>query len=97
MEQAQKKQRKTYATRKSKQTFEGLVAGETMVKMKKPGKKKALTASWKVHTNSLDMLMGKETLTLRKAAGYASSRMRMDISGKDLVGIFKSIMFNKIE
>ncbi len=45
VEQAQKKQRKTSATRKSKQTFEGLVAGETMVKMKKPGKKKALTAS----------------------------------------------------
>jgi hypothetical protein len=46
VEQAQKKQRKTYATRKGKQTFEGLVAGETMmVKMKKPGKKKALAAS----------------------------------------------------
>jgi hypothetical protein len=41
--------------------------------------------------------MGKKTLTLKKAAGYASSRMQMDISGKDLVGIFKSIMFNKIE
>jgi hypothetical protein len=46
VEQVQKKQRKTYATRKSKQTFEGLVVGETMVKMKKPGKNKALTASW---------------------------------------------------
>jgi hypothetical protein len=45
VEQAQKKQRKTYATKKSKQTFEGLVAGETMVKMKKPRKNKALTAS----------------------------------------------------
>jgi hypothetical protein len=46
VEQAQKKQKKTYATRKSKQTFEGLVARETMVKMKKLGKKKALTSSW---------------------------------------------------
>jgi hypothetical protein len=45
VEQAQKKQTKTYATRKGKQTFEGLVAGETMVKMKKLGKKKALTTS----------------------------------------------------
>jgi hypothetical protein len=45
VEQAQKKQRKTYATRKGKQTFEGLVVGETMVKMKKPGKKRTLTAS----------------------------------------------------
>ncbi len=41
VEQAQKKQKKTYATRKGKQTFEGLVAGETMVKMKDLGKKKA--------------------------------------------------------
>jgi hypothetical protein len=46
VEQAQKKQRKTYATRKGKQVFEGLNDGETMVKMRKPGKKKALTASW---------------------------------------------------
>jgi hypothetical protein len=45
VKQAQRKQRKTYATRKSKQTFEGLVAGEIMVKMRKPGKKKALTTS----------------------------------------------------
>jgi hypothetical protein len=46
VEQAQKKQKRTYATRKGKQVFEGLNAGETMVKMRKPGKKKALTASW---------------------------------------------------
>jgi hypothetical protein len=45
VEQAQKKQRKTYATRKGKHLFEGLVARETMVKMKEPGKKKALIAS----------------------------------------------------
>jgi hypothetical protein len=31
---------------KGKQTFEGLVVKKTMVKMKKPGKKKALTTSW---------------------------------------------------
>ncbi len=46
VEQAQKKQRTTYATRKGKHLFEGLVAGETMVKMKKPGKRRALTTSW---------------------------------------------------
>jgi len=45
VEQTQKKQKKTYDGRKGKQTFEGLVAGETMVKMKKPGRKKALAAS----------------------------------------------------
>jgi hypothetical protein len=45
VEQAHKKQRKTYDARNGKQTFEGLDVGETMVKMKKPGKKKALAAS----------------------------------------------------
>ncbi len=33
VEQAQKKQRKTYATRKGKYLFEGMAARETMVKM----------------------------------------------------------------
>ncbi len=46
VEQAQKKQRNIYATRKGKHLFKGLVAGVTMVKMKKPGKRRALTASW---------------------------------------------------
>jgi hypothetical protein len=46
VEQAQKKQRKTYAARKGKHLFEGLITGETMLKMKKPGKKRALAASW---------------------------------------------------
>jgi hypothetical protein len=46
VEQAQKKQKKTYGGRKGKHTFEGLVASETMVKMKKPGRKRALVASW---------------------------------------------------
>ncbi len=46
VEHAQQKQRKTYATRRGKQTFEGLIVGQTMVKMKKPGKKKVLTSSW---------------------------------------------------
>ncbi len=46
VEQAQKKQRNIYATRKGKHLFEGLVVGVTMVKMKKLGKRRALTASW---------------------------------------------------
>jgi hypothetical protein len=46
VEQAQKQQRKTYATRKGKHMFEGLVAGVMMVKMKKPGKRRVLAASW---------------------------------------------------
>jgi hypothetical protein len=46
VEQTQKKQKKTYVTRKGKQTFEGLVVGLTVVKMKKLMKKKALISSW---------------------------------------------------
>ncbi len=46
VEQAQKKQKNTYANRPGKHLFEGLVAGESMVKMKKPGKRRALVASW---------------------------------------------------
>jgi hypothetical protein len=45
VEQAQQKQKKTYVIRRGKQTFEGLVVGQTMVKMKKLGKKNALTSS----------------------------------------------------
>jgi hypothetical protein len=41
--------------------------------------------------------MGKGTLILKKAARFASSRMLMDISGKDLIGISKSITFNQTE
>ncbi len=46
VEQAQKKQKTTYANRKGKHMFEGLVVGVSMVKMKKPGKRRALSASW---------------------------------------------------
>jgi hypothetical protein len=45
VEQAHKQQRKTYATRKGKHLFEGLVARVMMVKMKKPGKRRTLFAS----------------------------------------------------
>jgi hypothetical protein len=41
----QQKQKRTYVTRRGKQTFEGLVARQIMVKMKKPRKKKTLTSS----------------------------------------------------
>jgi predicted membrane channel-forming protein YqfA (hemolysin III family) len=41
--------------------------------------------------------MGLEILILKKAAKYASFRMLMGISGKDLVGIYKSITLHKIK
>jgi hypothetical protein len=40
VEHAQQKQKRTYVTRRGKQAFEGLIAGQTMVKMKKLGKEK---------------------------------------------------------
>jgi hypothetical protein len=46
VEQAQKQQKKIYAARRGKHLFEGLIARQTMVKMKKLGKTRALTASW---------------------------------------------------
>jgi hypothetical protein len=46
VEQAQKQQRRTYASMKGKHLFEGLFAGVIMVKMKKPGKRIGLAASW---------------------------------------------------
>ncbi len=46
VEQAQKKQRNTYANWPGKHLFEGLVAGVSIVKMKKPGKRRALSGSW---------------------------------------------------
>jgi hypothetical protein len=46
VEQAQKRQKNAYANQPSKHLFEGLVAGKSMVKMKKPGKRRALIASW---------------------------------------------------
>jgi hypothetical protein len=47
VEQAQKRQKTTYANRKGKHMFEGLVARMSLVKMKKPDKRRALSASWK--------------------------------------------------
>jgi len=46
VEHVEQKQKKTYVTKRGKQTFKGLVVRQTMVKMKKPGKKKALISSW---------------------------------------------------
>jgi hypothetical protein len=41
--------------------------------------------------------MELEILILKNTTKYASFKMLMGISGKDLVGIYKSIMFYKIE
>jgi hypothetical protein len=79
VEQAQKQQKKIYAARRGKHLFEGLIAGQTMVKMKKPGKKKALTTSWEGpyqfigHTNgkgNLDFEEGCRLCIIQDADGH---------------------------
>jgi hypothetical protein len=93
--QAQKQQKKVYATRRGKHLFEGLVAGQTMVKMKKPGKRRALSASWEAPTNSLDTQMEKGTSILRKVVDCASSRMAKVTNGRDLVETSRSFTFHQ--
>jgi len=88
VKQAQQKQKRAYATRKGKHAFEGLVAGETMVKMKKPGKKKALTASWEgpylfvAHTDeigNLDFEEGSRVCIIQDVDGNQWERPRRDL------------------
>jgi hypothetical protein len=88
VEQAQKKQRKTYATKKGKHLFEGLVAGETMVKMKKLGKKRALAASWEGpywfvgHADgkgNLDFEEGSRMCIIQDVDGHQWERSRTDL------------------
>jgi len=85
---AQQKQKRAYATKKRKQAFEGLVAGETMVKMKKPGKKKALTPSWEgpylfvAHTDgigNLDFEEGSRVCIIQDADGNHWERPWKDL------------------
>jgi transposase InsO family protein len=88
VEQAQQKQKRAYATRKGKQAFEGLISGETMVKMKKPGKKKALTASWEgpylfvAHTDgigNLDFEEGSRVCVVQDVDGNQWEKPRRDL------------------
>jgi len=88
VEQAQKKQRKSYATRKGKHLFEGLVAGETMLKMKKPRKKRALAASWEGpyqfvgHADgkgNFDFEEGCRMCIIEDADGHQWERSRRDL------------------
>jgi hypothetical protein len=46
VDQAQKRQCRSYAMRKGKQEFIGLEEGQTKVKMKKPRKRRGLLANW---------------------------------------------------
>ncbi len=88
VEHAQKQQKKIYATRRGKYLYEGLIAGQTMVKMKKPGKRRALTASWEgpyqfiEHTDgkgNLDFEEGYRSCIIQDADGHQWERSRRDL------------------
>ncbi len=88
VEQAQKQQRKVYAARRGKHLFEGLVAGQTMVKMKKPGKRRALSASWEGpyqfvgHSDgkgNLDFEEGCRLCIIQDGEGHQWERSRRDL------------------
>ncbi len=88
VEHAQKKQRNTYANRKGKHLFEGLVIGETMVKMKKPGKKITLIASWEGPYQFVGHIDGKGNFDfeegcriciIQDADGHQWERSRRDL------------------
>jgi hypothetical protein len=88
VEQAQTRQKRNYATRKGKHLFEGLIAGSTMVKMKKPGKQRALTSSWEgpykfiAHTDgkgNLDFEEGCRLCIVQDADGNQWERSRRDL------------------
>ncbi|CAK9189364.1 unnamed protein product [Sphagnum troendelagicum] len=86
--EAQKKQRSTYVCRKGKHLFEGLTAGETMAKMKRPGKKRTLAASWEGpyqfvgHVDGkgdFDFEEGFRLCVVRDADGKEWERSRRDL------------------
>jgi hypothetical protein len=88
VEQVQKQQKKVYAARRGKHLFEGLVAGQTMVKMKKPGKRRALSASWEGpyqfigHTDGkgdLDFEEGCRLCIIQDGEGHQWERSRRDL------------------
>ncbi|CAK9253663.1 unnamed protein product [Sphagnum jensenii] len=88
VEQAQMQQKKVYAARKGKHLFEGLVTGQTMVKMKKPGKRRALSASWEGpyqfvgHSDgkgNLDFEEGCRLCIVQDGEGHQWERSRRDL------------------
>jgi hypothetical protein len=88
VEQVQKQQKKVYAAQRGKHLFEGLVAGQTMVKMKKLGKRRALSASWEGpyqfigHTDgkgNLDFEEGCRLCIIQDGEGHQWERSRQDL------------------
>ncbi len=88
VEQAQKRQKSTYAHKAGKHLFERLVAGVSMVKMKKPSKRRALSASWEGpyhfvgHADGkgdFDFEEGNRICIVRDTDGWQWERSRCDL------------------
>jgi len=88
VEHAQKQQKKVYAARRGKHLFEGLVVGQTMVKMKKLGKRRALSASWEGPYQFIGHIDGKGNLDFEEGCrlciiqdgeGHQWERSRWDL------------------
>jgi hypothetical protein len=88
VEQAQKQQKKSYVAKRGKHLSEGLIASQTMVKMKEPGKRKALTTSWEGpyrfigHTDgkgNLDFKEGYRLCIVQDVDGHQWERYRQDL------------------
>jgi len=88
VEQAQQQQKKIYAARRSKHLFDGLIVGQTMVKMKKPGKRRVLTASWEGPYQFIEHSDGKGSFNfeegcrlciVQNADGHQWERSRRDL------------------
>ncbi len=97
IEQAQKKQRSTYANIKGKHLFEGLITGETMVKMKKPRKKRALAESWEGPYRFIEHVDGKGNYDFEEGCCLCIVQTLMDVSGRGLGGTYRSTTCNLIE
>jgi hypothetical protein len=97
VEQAQKKQRKAYVAKKGKHLFEGLIAGETMVKMKKPRKKRALATSWEGPYLFVGHADGKSNFDFEEGCRVCTIQDVMETSGIDFEGTFRSTTLNQIE
>ncbi len=88
VEQAQKQQKKVYAARRGKHLFEGLIVSQTMVKMKKPGKRRALNARWegpyqfighRDGKGNLDFEEGSRLCIIQDGEGHQWERSRRDL------------------
>ncbi len=66
-----------------------------MVKMKKPGRKRALAASWEGPYRFIRHADGEGNFDFEDGSRICIVQMQMDNNGRGLVEIFRSISFYK--